>query len=725
MNDVQSTNAGNVSLWRMFTISIAALYLELFLIRWAGTEVRVFAYVQNLVLVTCFLGFGVGCLRSDKPDRLISSLKDLLVLAVIVSFPVIGGFGQQKASVFFGGFMYELSNFLTLSPDAALWGFENLSYSPHMFLMFSILAVFMVALLLGLIASIMVPMGQWIGYCFDRSPDVVKTYTANLAGSLVGTWLLVILSMLYLPPGYWVALAIALVLVSAPLTKQDLFKGICLMLVTTFVLVLGQKGTAGSEGSVYWSPYQKLTVMPKPEQGGYVVRVNDTNYMSMASTTKEFQKKNPAFAAQLPDSVYDSPFRFAAKTDDVLIVGAGAGNDASAALRQGAKHVDAVEIDPMIYKLGKRLHPDHPYDSPKVNVVINDARNFMRTTKKRYDVIIFGLLDSHTGYSGYSNLRVDNYVYTKDAFAQARRLLKPDGILALKFEVRPPWLWIGQRFYRTLSEVFGREPVTYYVGYVTDMVWSGSVFLESDNADLWSRAKHPDLKKFIAAHPAIFKPSLAEAPAPATDDWPYSYNQGHFIPRTYLTVSAILLVIALFMVRSSFAVREKATWTPFLLGAGFMLMETQLVSRLTLYFGTTWIVNSIAISAVLLTLVLANLVVEAAGKKTNGPVFYIVLVISILANYFIPWERLPYSSWATGLMLSGAYATSIFMAGLIFTSTFAQAPDKSKTLGANVIGAVAGGLSQNASFIFGLKALLPMAALCYVGAALFGKAKAA
>ncbi len=94
-------------------------------------------------------------------------------------------------------------------------------------------------------------------------------------------------------------------------------------------------------------------------------------------------------------------------------------------------------------------------------------------------------------------------------------------------------------------------------------------------------------------------------------------------------------------------------------------------------------------------------------------------------RYDVTWERLPFSSWATGLMFSGAYATWIFMAGLIFTSTFAQARDKSRTLGANVIGAVAGGLSQNASFIFGLKALLPMAALCYVGAALFGKEKSA
>jgi hypothetical protein len=216
-----------------------------------------------------------------------------------------------------------------------------------------------------------------------------------------------------------------------------------------------------------------------------------------------------------------------------------------------------------------------------------------------------------------------------------------------------------------------------------------------------------------------FTPSVAEAPLPATDDWPYPYNRDRSIPRTYLTVSAILLAISLFMVRSSFAYREKRTWTPFLLGAGFMLLETQLVSRLTLYFGSVWIVNGIAISALLCTLVLANIYIERRGKKLNHALCYSLPLLSLVANYFTPWETFPFSPWTIGLLLSGAYAVSVFLAGLIFSSTLQMATDKSKTLGANVIGAVAGGLLQNVSFLFGLKSLLLMAAACYAGSALF------
>ena len=53
--------------------------------------------------------------------------------------------------------------------------------------------------------------------------------------------------------------------------------------------------------------------------------------------------------------------------DRVLIVGAGSGTDVAVALAHGAKHVDAVEIDPSIQEIGIEKHPDRPYDDPRVD----------------------------------------------------------------------------------------------------------------------------------------------------------------------------------------------------------------------------------------------------------------------------------------------------------------------------------------------------------------------
>lgn len=692
-------------LWVLLLISIVGLYAELLLIRWIGTEIRIFAFVQNLTLVACFLGFGVGCYRSEKPGSLLPSLEKLAVLALIITLPV------DRWQLL----MLNLSNLLTLSPDAALWGDIKVKYtSQFTYLEHVGLAIVMVSLMLWLVAETMVPLGRWIGYCFDRSSNTVRTYTVNLAGSLLGTWLLVGMSVLNMSPIWWVSLAFLLVLAATPRDKMNWLTGLALLIP---ILVLIQFQSAG----VYWSPYQKLSIKQEADPTeGYYVKVNNVGYMTMANTTPDYMKTHPDFKKHYLDSSYDSPFKFINPGAKVLIVGAGAGNDASVALRHGASHVDAVEIDPMIYLLGKDMHPDHPYADPKVNVVINDARNFLRRSTDKYDAIIFGLLDSHTEVSGYTNMRVDNYVYTKDSFEQAARLLKPDGIMALKFEVRQPWTWIGDRFYHTLTEVFGREPLTYYAPPVGPML-SGTVFLESFGKQLWKDAEKPELRQFVKTHAPLFVPS--QNVTVATDDWPYPYNRDHSVPRTYLTVSFILLVVAYFMVRKDFVMRERDTWAMFFLGAGFMLMETQLVCRLTLYFGTTWVVNSIAVSTVLAVLVFANFILEHRKTPIDRRPVFVVLLISIVANYFIPWQDLPFTPWMTGALLSGAFAVTILMAGLIFTTTLQKAGRKSSALGANVMGAVAGGLSQNLSFIIGLKALLPVAALCYACAGAFALAR--
>ena len=61
-------------------------------------------------------------------------------------------------------------------------------------------------------------------------------------------------------------------------------------------------------------------------------------------------------------------------------------------MRGGAKKITGVEIDPAIIEMGRRHHPERPYDSPKVSVVNDDARSFFATTTEQYDLIIFGLL---------------------------------------------------------------------------------------------------------------------------------------------------------------------------------------------------------------------------------------------------------------------------------------------------------------------------------------------
>jgi hypothetical protein len=213
-------------------------------------------------------------------------------------------------------------------------------------------------------------------------------------------------------------------------------------------------------------------------------------------------------------------------------------------------------------------------------------------------------------------------------------------------------------------------------------------------------------------NPPPFPLELNRVPPPTTDDWPYVYHRSRTIPLTYLTVSLILLITAVVLTRKRLEPAKPSTWNFFFLGAGFLLLETQLISRLALYFGSTWWVNCVALSALLLVLVLANLWVQRGEVHRLGPL-YAALLACLLGIYLFPWQRLPFGTHAVGILLAAAYCLPVFFAGVIFTESFRRCKEKSSSFGSNIVGAVAGGLTQNVSFIVGLKALLLLAALFY------------
>jgi spermidine synthase len=684
----------------LFLASVAALYAEIMLIRWISTEVRIFAYFQNLALITCFLGFGLGCYLSSYRKNTIFSLMAMAALVVLVKAPLEN---WKK-------FLSMHSSLLALSPDAVIWGGFSKDFGIFNMILSFAASIVVMAVFLALLIGIMVPLGQLVGFYLDLSGNAIRAYSVNLVGSVAGLWTLAVLSFLLLPPGYWFGLSFLLILILQPSPRVAL-TGLVLLGISLVFL----RDTHTDKEQTYWSPYQKLQVERMGEQI-YNIYTNNTGYMTISNLTPQFLARYPK-AAEAHNS-YDTPFLFASNRDRVLILGAGAGNDAAAALRNGAGWVDAVEIDPVIQYLGSRLHPEKPYEASKVHMTIQDARAFLSQTKEKYDIILFALLDSHTQFSNLSNMRIDNYVYTEEALRKARQLLTPQGILILKFHVIPPWTWMGQRFHDMLENIFSRKPIVFFVPQLGPML-SATVFIESNDPGLWVRAASSDLATLVAKNPPFFPLHTQGGPPPTTDDWPYIYHRDRSIPHAYLIVSLILIIITIPLVRRTAEFSQISTWRFFFLGAGFLLLETQMVSRLALYFGTTWIVTSLVITAILLMLVLANVFV-AMQHRIHLRLYSILLVVSLVANYLFPWEQLSFSVRTVGLLLIASYSLPIFFAGVIFTETFRHCTQKSSAFGANIVGAVAGGLAQNISFILGMKALLLIAAFFYALAALAG-----
>ena len=141
--------------------------------------------------------------------------------------------------------------------------------------------------------------------------------------------------------------------------------------------------------------------------------------------------------------------------DDVLVIGAGTGNDVAVALSKGAKRVDAVEIDPALVQIGRDRHPDRPYSDPRVTLHVDDGRAFMERTATRYDLVLFALPDSATIVTGQSALRLENYLFTTQALDRARSLLKPGGTFAMYNYYEP---WLLDRYANTIRTVYGTAP---------------------------------------------------------------------------------------------------------------------------------------------------------------------------------------------------------------------------------------------------------------------------
>ena len=305
-------------------------------------------------------------------------------------------------------------------------------------------------LLFVIVAALFATLAQRMGREMAQLPPL-RAYTINLAGSLAGVVGLGVISWLELPPTVWfgVAFAVAVPLLMTPEVENGgadpaLARRAPLPAVAVNIVLL-----AGSLALVHtmargaiWSPYYKITVS---QQGAdTVVEVNNIFHQSMAPVEQK------EYFYQWPYSVFGDTFQ------DVLILGAGSGTDVAAALRHGVRHVDAVEIDPAIIRLGREHHPDRPYSDPRVTVINDDARHFLRTTQKKYDLVVFALIDSLTMQSSFSGVRLESYMFTEESFSAVRDRLKPDGVLVVYNYFREPWL--VDRLANTAAAAFGAEP---------------------------------------------------------------------------------------------------------------------------------------------------------------------------------------------------------------------------------------------------------------------------
>jgi len=200
----------------------------------------------------------------------------------------------------------------------------------------------------------------------------------------------------------------------------------------------------------------------------------------------------------------------------------------------------------------------------------------------------------------------------------------------------------------------------------------------------------------------------------ATDDWPYLYLRIRKIPSPYLHAIVLISLLGLLMIARSFPEALHPDWQFWLLGAGFLLVEFKSITELALLFGTTWLVNALAISGVLIMILAANLLV-LWRPKLNLRLSYGLLFASLVLTFFFPLERLTglgplAKAFASTMILS----TPLFFSGLIFAEALRRSGETSRPLASNLSGSVVGGFLEYGSLQWGIKSLYPIAVVVYL-----------
>mgnify|MGYP000228649468 CR=1 FL=1 len=655
---------------RLMVASALMLFVQLALIRWSGANLIHLSYFSNLILLASFLGIGLGFLRSRR-ERDMGRFVPIGLL-ILVGFVMLFPATIEASST-------DLIYFTEVRPS----GFPAWVTLPLVFIVISIT---------------MTGFGEITGRAF-REFKALDAYRWDIIGSILGTLSFTLIAFLRAPSWIWpLVTLVALVLLYGPLLPWSSR--------IAMVVVIGILVAESLMPGVSWSPYYK--VHTSIENAGTInefthIQVNGVPHQNVMDVKQRL----------LAEPVYGRPYERAVNNplNNVLVVGAGTGTDVALALSHGAKHVDAVEIDPRIQQIGQQVNPNKPYDDPRVSVHINDGRAFLSSTDTKYDLILFALPDSLTLVSGASQLRLESYLFTQQSIEAARNHLTDDGVFAMYNYYREPWL--VNRLAGTVDEVFGHAPCLDSFTAVQSLA-AITVGKNADNAvcapgTTWDRAA------------AL---SRGEAvPVPAQDDRPFLYLKDRSIPPLYLLVIALILGVALLGIRIfGGPLRTMRGYGDlFFMGMAFLLLETRSVTTFALLFGTTWLVNAMVFAGVLLAVLVAIEVTSRVKSAIPRPLIITGLFASLLVAFLIPNSALLGLAIPLRLLCAVLIAfTPIFFANLLFTSRFKNAENPTAAFAANLFGAMIGGCLEYLSLLIGYQWLIGVAALIYLLAVIVG-----
>lgn len=414
----------------------ASLALEVIWFRALVLLVRPTVYGFAAMLAVLLLGIGAGSyavtplLRRDRPWILILAILELLLALVAVSSIQL----------------------LAYHPVLVPWVTPLIARILPEYLAFSLIASLLSILPSAVLLGIAFPIGLrvWTG-TRERSARLAgrrlgQFYSLNLAGSIAGS------------------LAAGFVLLPLAGSRASLVGVSSVALVSGLALLRvaeGQARVRAAIGGLFTAAfvaaaaliadpfdmflalrYPHHTVLWREEGVQATVSINrDSQGMLVMTLEGNHQAADAPGMVGTHRAIGHLPMMVHPEPRDALVIGLGGGATAGAVSIHRGTQVDVVELSAAVVK-GARFfsHVNHDVlNRPNVRLRVDDGRNHLLLTAKKYDVITADLILPI--FAGSGNL------YSAEYFTMVRNALKDDGV-ALQ------WVWGTEAEYKTIMRTF-------------------------------------------------------------------------------------------------------------------------------------------------------------------------------------------------------------------------------------------------------------------------------
>lgn len=699
--------------------SFIAIFFQLSCQRWFCCDVRPLVFEQTLPLVASLAGLGSG-LANKNGHPVIFFPSALFLVVLSIKLAEMSGLTNQRSAAE-GSFDWHV-------PSSAEEG-----TLPLVFVQF---AGLIVLLFLNFATSFCI--GCRLGALLSKM-DALRGYILNAFASLVGVFFAFCLGTVAPQPAISISL-VALPTIYILVCKEFkiLTRVLCsapALLIPFLFLFPNQSGDQkptypqnftnhyGATETI-WSPYQRLDVnkffdgnppsvqeTTAPPPTGWVIRLNRIVDQMMFDPEISVDNLPPDLTKACADSRRLDAMGFLFGTaENVLILGSGLGQGLPSAKENGARTIDLVEIDPVLQSMSRQINRQAA-QGLSVNYVCDDARHFLETTNKKYDLILMSNL-----YSQASNLldaksRLDTFCYTREAFKKAKDRLNHGGKLVIAYPVIYPW--IGERVFRTLEFASGRPPKVFQQSFYRASKIP-TLFVMTESPEQIPITRSPNWSE-IKVIPKSNTPVL-------TDDWPYLNVLGTMLDLHTRLLFAFFMICSFIGARNLIFVesaRENLSY--FFLATAFTLIELQSVEVFSRFCGSTWLSSSAVVSTAILTVLLANIIVAIASSfvLSNSKAIYLALTLFLVGNSFLSSNDLVHVfSLRAPAVIAVLQFIPAFLGCLIFSAKLKTDGDSTRALSASTFGAVFAAVVQFSKLFFGIHSLSLIAMALYLAAIL-------